>query len=541
MKQMKRIAALLLALVLVAGLLAGCSRDDTVQFRVGLESVPSTLDPALVSTDEEKIAVSHLFENLMKLQSDGNGGCTAVSGLAHSYTCDTTPEGQETYTFKLRSGLHWSDGADLVASDFVFAWQRLVNPATGSPNAAILDMVAGYSSARAGDTAKLQVSAPDDETFVVVLSGSCPYFLESVCTAAATMPVRSDIVGQENWSIQLTTLVTNGAYTAVSWENDTLTLQQTQNYYDSRRLGPDSIVFRFTTDAKTAESLYEQDEVDFVLGLTDEAIAKKPDGWQPDYYPLTSVVLLNQRSKFAGDENIRRAMSLVIDRHAIAELLGARSFLEAEGLVSWGIQNTVGTAFREIGACVDNDPANYEKNCETAKQLMIDNGYVGRKLSEFGKITMLYESDGISDSLAQLLQKTWKEKLGLTVTLQSVSQAEISQALQKGEYTIAALRVTSDRNDATGFLNRWRSGNEGNYANFSSSAYDILLRVAAVSASSEARDAYLEDAERLLIETGNVIPLYSSTKSWELSPHFTGVFGDGLGRYFFYGVNKISQ
>ena len=110
-----------------------------------------------------------------------------------------------------------------------------------------------------------------------------------------------------------------------------------------------------------------------------------------------------------------------------------------------------------------------------------------------------------------------------------------------GRIPLAALRVTSDRNDATGFLNRWRTGNEGNYANFDSSAYDMLLGVASVSASKEARDAYLEDAERLLLEKGNVIPLYHSTRSWSLSEKYTGLFGDGLGRYFFTGIHAAGK
>lgn len=106
MKKLKRYTALLLALVLTAGLLAGCGREKDVSFRVAMSRVPATLDPALAATDEEKIVVSHLFENLMKLQSDGSGGCTAVNGMARSYQCDTTVEGQETYTFRLRTGGH---------------------------------------------------------------------------------------------------------------------------------------------------------------------------------------------------------------------------------------------------------------------------------------------------------------------------------------------------------------------------------------------------------------------------------------------------
>lgn len=540
MMKLKRPVAALLAAVLLLGLLTGCHRENGVSFRVAMGSVPATLDPALAATDEEKTVVSHLFENLMKLQSDGNGGTTAVNGVARSYQCDTTAEGQETYTFKLRSSAAWSDGTKVTAQDFVYAWKRLVDPATGSKNARILDMVAGYSAARTGEDA-LQVSAPDDETFVVVLSGRCPYFIDSVCTAAATLPVQSAAAAQENWSMSPDTLVTNGPYTVASWENDTMLLQQTDGYYDARRLGPESISFRFTADAKTANSLFEKGDADFVLGLTDEAVAKKMDSWMPDYYPETSVVLLNQLSDLTSNENVRRAMGLVIDRNAIAELLGSRTHLAAEGLVTWGIRSTTGGQFRDFGSAVDNDSENYEKNCQTAQELMKEAGYTATKLKSLTPVIMLYESDGTADSLALLLQKTWKEKLGLSVTLKGVSSEEITQALERGEYTLAALRVTSDRNDATGFLNRWSMGEEDNYANFTSSAYDMLLRVAAVSASQEARDAYLEDAERLLIEKGNVIPMYCSTRSWSLSESFTGVFGDGLGRYFFTGVHKASK
>lgn len=540
MMKLKRPVAALLAAVLLLGLLTGCHRENGVSFRVAMGSVPATLDPALAATDEEKTVVSHLFENLMKLQSDGNGGTTAVNGVARSYQCDTTAEGQETYTFKLRSSAAWSDGTKVTAQDFVYAWKRLVDPATGSKNARILDMVAGYSAARTGEDA-LQVSAPDDETFVVVLSGRCPYFIDSVCTAAATLPVQSAAAAQENWSMSPDTLVTNGPYTVASWENDTMLLQQTDGYHDARRLGPESISFRFTADAKTANSLFEKGDADFVLGLTDEAVAKKMDSWMPDYYPETSVVLLNQLSDLTSNENVRRAMGLVIDRNAIAELLGSRTHLAAEGLVTWGIRSTTGGQFRDFGSAVDNDSENYEKNCQTAQELMEEAGYTATKLKSLTPVIMLYESDGTADSLALLLQKTWKEKLGLSVTLKGVSSEEITQALERGEYTLAALRVTSDRNDATGFLNRWRMGEEDNYANFTSSAYDMLLRVAAVSASQEARDAYLEDAERLLMEKGNVIPMYCSTRSWSLSESFTGVFGDGLGRYFFTGVHKASK
>lgn len=105
----------------------------------------------------------------------------------------------------------------MTAADFVYAWQRLADPATGSPNAPLLRMVAGYDRVRAGEGAEnLAVSAPDERTFVVTLSGHCPYFAESVCVAPETMPARAD-------AVQSVLPVTNGAYEVSSWEDGQLT------------------------------------------------------------------------------------------------------------------------------------------------------------------------------------------------------------------------------------------------------------------------------------------------------------------------------
>ena len=96
----------------------------------------------MVTTDSERIVVSHLYENLMKLSSDGQGGSRVEAGAARKYACTDNSDGTQTYTFTLRD-MKWSDGQKVTAADFVYAWQRLADPATASPNAALLEMVRG--------------------------------------------------------------------------------------------------------------------------------------------------------------------------------------------------------------------------------------------------------------------------------------------------------------------------------------------------------------------------------------------------------------
>ena len=191
MKRRIRWTALVLAVCLLA--LTGCAQQrDTMTLRVCLDSAPTTLDPAMAATDAERTVVSHLFENLMKLSRGENGSIQAAPAVAKSYAVEDNLDGTEAYTFTLRQKARWADGKAVTAHDFVYAWQRLADPATGSPHAALLDMVAGYSQAREKqDGSLLQASAPDDFTFVVQLSYKCAYFLTDVCAASATMPVRT--------------------------------------------------------------------------------------------------------------------------------------------------------------------------------------------------------------------------------------------------------------------------------------------------------------------------------------------------------------
>lgn len=456
----KRGVCLLLTLVMAAAL-AGCgTRREPQTLRVCLPELPGTLDPAMVTTDSERIVVSHLYENLMKLSSDGQGGSRVEAGAARKYTCTDNNDGTQTYTFTLRD-MKWSDGQKVTAADFVYAWQRLADPATASPNAALLEMVAGYRQVRSsGDVSKLQVSAPEENTFVVTLSNRCAYFLSAVCTAAATMPVRSE--QPKNWQADPTALCTNGAYRISEWKNGLLTATVPENYYDQRRLQMSTLVFRFETDAAMRTELLKKNEVDFVLGLSQEELADEPETWTPDSYPQVMTLLVNQMAQSLASEELRQAMSLVIDRNALAALTESRLVTLATGLIPGGIRNTMGGDFRtESGDLINNDPEALTAAREKAAELMQQAGLTDpSSLAGLGQVTLLYEENDINAKIAQLLRDTWRNQLGLVVTLKGVTGEEVQRDVASGEFTIAMVTLKSDRNDAMGLLRQWASGSK---------------------------------------------------------------------------------
>lgn len=528
----KQITAALLVLSLLVLPLTGCGekQEDILPLRIAMADIPDTFDPAMVNTDTEKTVVVHLFENLMKLTEGG-----VVCAQAKSYTCTDNLDGTETYRFTLRTDTKWSDGKAVTAEDFIYAWQRLVDPETASPSRALLNMVAGYEEAAEGDLDALQVWADDSFTLVVVLNCHCPYFLSSICTAAATMPVRADAVEKEDWSMHRATLIGNGAYHVRNWVDNELLVSMAEDYYDAKRISTEKLEFHFGVARDKAMAAYQDGALDVVME------SDRTEDAQLSYKPEVSLLLVNQMAFTLRHEELRQAMSLVIDRSAVCAALNER-YIPADGLVPYGTMSTEGGDFRELGgAVIDNNPEDYEANCALAAEKLEAIGYTRNVISELGTITLLHENSPLKTSVAENVQKMWREKLGLQVTLKPVGAEELKSTLENGEFTIALVTVASDRNDASAYLKRFSSSDDENYGMYYSKAYDMLIRVTESASSLEARDAYMEDAEKLLLESGFAIPLYNDTHNWLVRDGLVGALDNGQDAHYFAYVRELAE
>lgn len=532
MRYWKRTIAALLATLLLWSLV-GCAAEETEELPLRLSYVgaPVTLDPAMATTDLERTLIAHLDENLMKPTAEGT-----VAGVARAYTCTDNLDGTETYTFALREDAKWSDGTAVTADDFVYAWKRLVSPDTASPHREILSMVEGYEQAADGSPEALQVRADSPTTFSVDLNCHCPYFITNVCTASSTMPVRQDMAQNENWAAQKSTLRTNGGYRLREWTADHLTLAADEAYYDESRLTVKELTFTISDTAADARKAFDAGETDFVMGVgtVEGAVAiARPD---------STYLAVNKMADNLRNQNLRQAMSMVIDRNTMAAQLG-EGYIPSAGLVGEGVHTTGGNIhFRQAnGALVDNDPETYAERCQEARELLKKTGYNTTTASYFGTITLLCLNTSGQQRCAIQIQKNWQEQLGLTVEIHSVAQEEWQTALNEGEFSAALLSVVPYCADAMEYMKDFATGKARNYGTYSDPAYDILMRTAAQSASSEARDAYLEDAERLLLESGYVIPLYGRQTKYLLRQDLTGIFDNGLGQCYFTGVHKVAE
>ena len=542
MRKKKRLAALALAVTLLAGLAAGCGQQSGgMELSVCVGDSYATLDPIYAEDISSQTILVHLYENLMRVTADGSGNAAVVNGMAQSVETEENEDGTVTYVFRLRSG-HWSDGERVSAEDFAYAWRRLADPASHSPYASLLSVVAGYQEARlSGDLSLLQVSAESDTVFQVTLTGKYDWFLREVCTSPATMPLREDVVQRlkeaqgegGSWWSDPTALVTNGPYQVEE--------QAAGSYLrlvagEEGQTGPHRLTFHFAASAGEAQELYHQGTVDAVWPLTEERLMElaQDESWQPTPQLATYCVVYNCGGESAlADPAIRQALTLAVDRNALAELAGVTA-QAAEGLIPSGVPDNAEEDFRTCGGpLLDNDPEHVADYQAQAEEVLSGAGYSGAGL---GELEYLYVEDGYTGAVAQELCRQWSDVLDVSVTPRAVTNQELWAALRGGTYTLAGVNLESPGNDAECFLMDWISQSYDNVAEYENSAYDTLMSIIARASDSQARMGCLHDAEALLLEDQVLNPLYTQGTAWDLRESLTGACRDARGWFSFAGV-----
>lgn len=589
---LKKFAVMLLTAAL---LLSGCTEQPPVtgddelseaplSLTVAVGSAQDTLAPAYSTAEGGETVLFHIYENLMRWENDGTGHAAIAPGQAAGYTIETDYAGNSTYTFTLRDDIIWSDGQSVTAYQFVAAWQRLADPAYNSPHHALMRCIAGYDEVRAtGDSSLLAVSAPDAHTFVVTLNGSAPYFLEVVCASAYTMPIRTYLPDNDE-----NQFITNGAYTVSQFSSQLIELVKSETYYDANAVTIDTIRFVPTTDGSADYEKFLNGQLDLTVDLPDSALeALAGNGfWTPEPITCTYGLILNTLQAPFDNADVRAAFRLAIDEQAIVDALDSYVLRAATGLVPYGVsdhgapdtQDGIESQSEENSNPDPNAPpekpelkfptywdfrthseeivtmdlsSDYDADCALARALLESAGYANGR--GFPAVEYVYVDTPENKLVAEQLRAVWQSKLGVTVTLRALTAEEYALLLQPtvdaetGEtaappaFQIAAAEFTAAYNDAGAILSLLHSANAANCTGYTSPALDILLNAAEAAIAPESYDAYLHDAEAIIMEDTPVIPVFYRGGSYALSDSFKGLYRAPNGIYFFANITRTGQ
>ncbi len=541
---MKKVLALLFAALMVFSCFACNTQGPAEEFElnVNIASEPESIDPALNTAVDGAVMINHMFEGLYKWIDNGNGVAKLVLGQAESV--DVNAE-KTVYTFKIRENAKWSDGQAVTASDFVYSWQRLVDPATAADYCYMADILLNANEIMAGekDKSELGVKAIDEHTLEVTLHTPCPYF-EEIMAFPSLMPVRQDMIekGGDQWTFDLSTYVGNGPYKMESWEhNSKIRLVKSENYYDYAKLGPNAINFALMDDANAIYAAFNSGQLNFIeeVPVAEIPTLVEQGKLNIDKYIGTYYVCFQTQKAPFDDVRVRKAFSLAIDRNYIVEQITRTGQVPASGFVPYGVNDALGIEgddFRTVGGnYMDVSKEAYEANCEEARRLLAEAGYEGG--AGFPVVEYLYNTSDNHKAIGEALQQMWQDELGVTVNLVNQEWNTFLQTRKEGNYSIARNGWIADYNDPMSFLDMWLTGGGNNDAHYSNAEYDALIMQAKSTSDAAERMRLMHQAEDILMGEDVVhAAIYFYTNKY-MAQGFTGMYYTPLG-YYFFGYTK---
>ncbi len=491
---------------------------------------PETIDPALNSAVDGGNMLLHSYECLLTVDQEGK----LAPGQAESW--ETSEDGL-TWTFHLRDGLKWSDGSDLTANDFVYSWKRVCDPMVAAPYAeTVLGMVEGYADAITGNLDALKVEATDDKTFVVTLSSPCSFF-GSLAAFATLSPVQQATIeaNGDAWATAAETYICNGPFYISEWvPGSYIMMSKNPNYWNADAIKLGGIKWNLIEDSNAAYSAYQTGEILMIKDVPTEEIPSLSGN--SDFYvdPIIGTYYLSvntQREPF-DDVNVRKAMSLAIDREYVANTLMQGTYSPASNFMGPGWIDTDGSQF------IDNanggqpyiDTTTHEANVEEAKQLLADAGYPdGEGLPS---ITYSTNDAGYHKVVAEYLQQAWAE-IGIDLQVEIVEWASFTPMRRNGDYDSARNGWVGDYSDPSNMLDLLYSTNGNNDGKFNNAEYDAAMDLSRTTLDAAERSEALHKAEDILMEEAGCIPVAYYNDFWLQSDKIVGSWHSPYGDWFF--------
>lgn len=546
---------LLLTFGLLLSLLAACSSNeskepagtDTKEEETGEkvlnflnpEAIPS-MDPSLATDESSFIYLAATMEGLYRL--DEKTQPTPGIATEHKVSVDGL-----TWTFTLREDATWSNGDPVTAHDFVYSWQRAVNPDTASEYGPYMmnGVIKNAAAISKGELAveELGVKAEGDFTLVVQLENPTPYF-ETLTTFGTFLPLNKKFVEEKGDSFATSSenLLANGPYTITDWSStsDTWELVKNKDYWDAKTVKMDKLTFKVVKDPQTALDLYEEgtvDRMDLTSDLVDQYSSN--DDYLVSADTFVYFLKFNQTTSDAlANKNIRLALSRAFDKEGLVNEILNNGSIVANGLVpkDFTPMPETGKDFREVSG----DLVKYD--LEAAKE------FWAKGLEELGTDSVELEFLADDDKTTKLLVEYVANQLstnleGLKINIKQVPKEQRLDLDSNMEYELQLSRWGPDFLDPFTFMNLWTTDSGNNWTGYSSPVYDQLVfdTASKLATDNVARYNNFLEAEKVLFEDAPIAPVYQSSRAQLISPRVQGVFVNPFGATYEYKWADVGE
>jgi oligopeptide transport system substrate-binding protein len=495
---LKRTAVAAVATVALMGAAAA-----QVVYHRGNIADPETLDPHKTSTTSESHILRDLLEGLVAYNSKGE----TIPGAAEKW--EVSDDGK-LYRFTLRANGKWSNGDPVKASDFVFSYRRIVDPATGSKYVSVLFPILNAEKITKGQAKveELGVKAVDDRTLEIRLEKPTPYFIE-LLTHNTSLPVHPASVEKHGKDfVKPGNYVSNGAYTLSEMVLGSY-IRATKNpqFHDAKNVKIDVVNYYPHQDLAAGVRRFQAGELHSMDDLPADQIKslKERFGNQVVVGPYLGVyaLVLNSSKPPLDDVRVRQALSMAIDREFIVEEIWGSTMVPAYSLVPPGINNYV--AKGPVLDYKDMSPIDRE---EKAKALLKEAGYGpgGKPL----KLEIRYNTTDNNRNTVVAISDMWKRSLGVeTSSINTDGSVHFAHLRDGGPFEVARYGWIGDYSDPQNFLFLVESDNKGfNYGKYNDREFDDLMKNKAVNEIDlKKRAEYLAQAEQIFLKDLPWIPV----------------------------------
>jgi peptide/nickel transport system substrate-binding protein/oligopeptide transport system substrate-binding protein len=479
-----------LSLFIVAAFFAlnacGEIESDPRYVRIAITSNPQSLDPHIATDVNGGDVCAKVFNNLVRFR-----GLAVEADLAETWTL--SPDGRE-YRFRIRQGVRFHNGRLLGAGDCEKSFIRLLDPATKSKRAWVLDAV---------DT--FRALSPD--IFLVRLKRpSAPFLSMLAMPAGAIVPIEEAARHGEAFGRHP---CGTGPYRFISWEDDrSVVLERNSDYFEGApEVG--GIVFRVIPEPLTQVALLRRGSLDLCEVPDAQAPALKNDPDWTDRVVSTDgliVAYVAINTERFPDARVRRAMNLAIDRGRVIESVRNGLATPAAGPVPPALSALPAPGY-------NHDPAE-------ARRLLDDAGFDRSR-----RIVLLRNAPRGTLEPAEAVAGYLRDA-GLNVTVEPMEFSSLRARANNGDYDLCLFNWFADYADAENFLaplfHSKNIGSAGNRARLDDSNVDAAIEDVETLPPGRERDAAVLKAQSLAIQAAPWIFLWYPRTAMAVAPRLEG-------------------